>query len=42
MLPLSFNAIICDALRDLVTFKQFQKREKLPWSVTFSKGNTPP
>ena len=29
---------ICDALRDLVPFVQFKKREKDPWrSVTFSK-----
>ena len=29
---------ICDALRDLVSFVQFKKREKHPWrSVTFSK-----
>ena len=29
---------ICDALRDLVLFVQFKKREKHPWmSVTFSK-----
>ena len=28
----------CDALRDLVPFVQFKKREKLPWrSVNFSK-----
>ena len=28
----------CDALRDLVSFAQFKKREKHPWrSVTFSK-----
>ena len=28
----------CDALRDLVPFVQFKKREKHPWrSVTFSK-----
>ena len=28
----------CDALRDLVPFVQFKKREKRPWrSVTFSK-----
>ena len=28
----------CDALRDLVSFVQFKKREKHPWrSVTFSK-----
>ena len=28
---------ICDALRNLVTFVQFKKREKLPWkSDTFS------
>ena len=30
--------IICDALRDLVAFVQFKKREKQPRkSVTFSK-----
>ena len=29
---------ICDALRDLVLFVQFKKREKHPWtSVNFSK-----
>ena len=29
---------ICDALRDLVSFVQFKKREKQSWrSVTFSK-----
>ena len=29
---------ICGALRDLVPFVQFKKREKHPWkSVTFSK-----
>ena len=29
---------VCDALRDLVPFVQFKKREKHPWrSVTFSK-----
>ena len=28
----------CDALRDLVPFVQFKKREKHPWrSVNFSK-----
>ena len=28
----------CDALRDLVPFVKFKKREKRPWrSVTFSK-----
>ena len=33
-----YKNIICDALRDLVTFVQFKKREKHPWrSVTFSK-----
>ena len=34
----------CDALRNLVPFVQFKKREKHPWrSVTFSKvaGNIP-
>ena len=30
--------IICNALRDLVPFVQYKKREKHPWrSVTFSK-----
>ena len=30
--------LICDALRDLVTFVQFKNREKHPWrSVKFSK-----
>ena len=30
--------LICDALRDLVAFVQFKKREKYPWrGVTFSK-----
>ena len=29
---------ICDALRDLLPFVQFKKREKHPWrNVTFSK-----
>ena len=29
---------ICDALRDLVSFVQFKKREKHPWrNVIFSK-----
>ena len=29
----------CDVLRDLVSFVQFEKREKHPWrSVTFSKA----
>ena len=34
------SVVICDdALRDLVPFVQFKKREKHPWrSVTFSKG----
>ena len=28
----------CDALRDLIPFVQFEKREKHPWkSVTFNK-----
>ena len=32
------NFEICYALRDLVPFVQFKKREKHPWrSVTFSK-----
>ena len=30
--------LICGALRDLVAFVQFKKREKLPWrNVNFSK-----
>ena len=30
-------SLVCDALRDLVSFVQFKKREKHPWrSVTFS------
>ena len=34
----SRNCFICDALRDLVPFVQFKKREKRPWRcVTFSK-----
>ena len=35
---------ICDALRDLIAFVQFGKREKHPWrSVTLNtKSNTPP
>ena len=42
---------ICDALRDLVPFVQFKKREKHPWrsvlvklqakSYNFTKGNFP-
>ena len=36
--PKSFEIFFCDALRDLVPFVQFKKREKHPWmSVTFSK-----
>ena len=36
--PLVIFIFICDVLRDLVPFAQFQKREKHPWrSVTFSK-----
>ena len=32
------QSLICDALRDLVTFVQCKKREKHPWrSVNFSK-----
>ena len=37
---MSFNVsrVICDALRDLVAFIQFKKREKHTWSsVNFSK-----
>ena len=36
---------MCDAMRDLVQFKQFKKKWKQPWgSVTFSKtkSNTRP
>ena len=41
---------ICDALRDLLSYVQFKKREKHPWrnvsfslvTFTFTKGNTPP
>ena len=40
------NIIICGALRDLVPFVQFKKREKHPWrsvlACNFTKGNTPP
>ena len=33
------DTILCDALRDLVPFVQFKKREKHSWrSVTFSKA----
>ena len=33
-----FTLVICGALRDLIPFLQFKKREKHPWrSVTFSK-----
>ena len=46
---LCVSGSICDALRDLVPWAQFKKREKHPWrSVTFSeacnftKSNTPP
>ena len=31
-----------DALRDLVPFEEFKKREKYPWSVKFTKSNTSP
>ena len=41
-----YHARLCDALRDLVPFVQFRKREKLPWrSANFSpitESNTPP
>ena len=41
---------ICDALRDLLSYVQFKKREKHPWrnvtfslvTLTFTKSNTPP
>ena len=36
---LNFQFHISDALRDLVAFAQFKKREKHPWrSVNFSKA----
>ena len=39
----SQKTLMCGALRDLVPFVQFKKREKHPWSsVNFSKINTPP
>ena len=35
---LQILVLICGAMRDLVPFVQFKKREKHPWrSVTFSK-----
>ena len=35
---LNWGKAMCDALRDLVPFIQFKKREKYSWrSVTFSK-----
>ena len=38
LIELIFNSQICDALRDLVPFEQFKKRENHPWtSVTLSK-----
>ena len=38
MRPLYRDSTICGALRDLVAFVQFKKREKNPWrSVNFSK-----
>ena len=37
-LSVKCDVYICDALRNLVPFVQFKKREKHPWrSVTFSK-----
>ena len=38
MISVQYGNYICDALRDLLPFVQFRKREKHPWrSVTFSK-----
>ena len=42
-----FGIPICGALRDLLLFVQFKKREKHPWrsvnfSNNFTKINTPP
>ena len=38
MLLLGSFINICDVLRDLVPFVQFEKREKHPWgSITFSR-----
>ena len=34
-------SIICDALRNLVPFAQFKKRERHPWRSNFTKSNTP-
>ena len=48
MLLLGSFINICDVLRDLVPFVQFEKREKHPWksvtfgSCNFTKNNTPP
>ena len=39
---LGLNIEKCDALRDLVAFVQFQKREKHPGGVLITKINTPP
>ena len=41
------NINLCDALRNLVPFVQFKKREKHPWrsvilACNFTKSNTPP
>ena len=37
---LNIASVICDALRDLIPFVQFKKREKHPWrSVNFSNNN---
>ena len=50
-LSIKCDVYICDALRNLVPFVQFKKREKLSWmSVTlskvagfsFTKSNNPP
>ena len=39
MLPIYSSENICGALRDLVPFVQFKRREKKPWrSVNFSKA----
>ena len=37
---MSLFSIVCDALRDLVPFVQFKKREKHPWRSVNFKGET--
>ena len=43
LLVINEYSIICGALRDLVPFAQFKKREKHPWrSVNVTKINASP